>query len=172
VSVSSGGHSQCNFALSEGTGHVAAMLEIGRLESSWQVFGPDGTAEQKMIVEADVWPQPEGWQALIPGVPGSLTFETFFADGTPRRTEQATPTTFRLGAWYFAPDPLGGAVAALSGLDSSGTCVAELHRLDATGAHRSARPQRSRRTTSVRVSSSTSSGACEWRFWPGLLGGG
>jgi hypothetical protein len=49
-------------ALTDGTGHVAAVIAFGRFQAQYQVFGNDGRAEQRFTLSSDAFPLPEGWQ--------------------------------------------------------------------------------------------------------------
>lgn len=136
ATASGSGPGGCGRGLSEGTGHVAAITAFGR-GTQWQVFAPDGHAEQRFNITSDLWPQPEGWQgvqASSSGVPAFATLLSFFADGSPRRSEQPQPSGFSARVSAVAPDPLGGSALILWGPTGNGGCQGELRRFDATGA--------------------------------------
>jgi hypothetical protein len=134
--TATGGTGGCGRGLSEGTGHFAAIVQFGRA-TGWQVFGPDGHAEQKFSLTSDLWPQPQGWQGLqasTSGIPAFATLLSFFPDGTPRRSETPQPSAFSPRVVNAAPDPQGGSALVLWGPDGVGSCAGELRRFDATGA--------------------------------------
>jgi hypothetical protein len=130
----------CSQGLSEGTGHVAAVSKFMSGGMQWQVFGPGGQPEQSLSITSDLWPQPEGWQgvqAATGGTPISLSVLTFFADGSPRRTEQPQASGFSPQFWRVAPDPQGGAAVAWWGPTGPGQdpiCAGEVRRYDTSGA--------------------------------------
>lgn len=126
----------CGRGLSEGTGHVAAIVGFGR-GNTWQVFGPSGEAEQRFGLTSDLWPQAEGWQgvqASTSGVPATAALLAFFPDGSPRRSEQPQPGGFSARVVAVAPDPRGGSALVLWGPTGNGGCQGELRRFDAAGA--------------------------------------
>ncbi len=134
----------CGRGTSDGSGHVAvAFVEAGQLSVTWQVFGADGSLEQRMTVFRDLVPQPEGWQGALPSAqsgPVTVDVLTFFGDGSPRRSETPMPGFVTFASNFtFAGDPLGGSVLALTGFPSpppDGPCPGEARRYDATGAPR------------------------------------
>ena len=130
----------CGGAVAEGTGHVAAAVAFTPRGTEYQVFGPDGRAEQRFTLTGELWPQPEGWQgvrATTSGTPTTIDVLTFFADGSPRRVEQPRPPGFGPRLSTVAPDPGGGSLVVLWGPTGSGagaSCLGEARRFDATGA--------------------------------------
>jgi hypothetical protein len=143
VAVSTGapqGGGGCGRGQSEGTGHVAAVRASGGGGTEWQVFGQDGHPEQSLSITSDLWPQPEGWQGVQASSSGnaiSLGVLTFFADGSPRRSEQPQASGFGPQAWSVAPDPRGGVAVAWWGPTGSGqgpSCLGEVRRYDGSGA--------------------------------------
>jgi hypothetical protein len=126
----------CGGGLSEGTGHVAAIVGPGR-GNTWQVFGPDGKKEQQFSLTSELWPQPEGWQgvqASTSSIPTVATLLSFFPDGSPRRSEQPQPGGISTRVVDVAPDPQGGSAMVLWGPTGAGSCAGELRRFDSVGA--------------------------------------
>jgi hypothetical protein len=134
------GDGGCGRGVSDGTGHVAALVRSTPRGAEWQVFAPGGSARETFTITSDLWPQPEGWQgvqAATSGNPSSLTLLTFFADGSPRRSEQPQGPGFGPPIWAVAPQPLGGSVVAAWGPPAESwqaPCLGTVRRYDATGA--------------------------------------
>ena len=140
VSTAPQGGGRCGQGLTEGTGHVAAAQAFSGRGTEWQVFGAGGHAEQSFSITSDSWPQPEGWQGVQASTSGgelSLSVLTFFADGSPRRSEQPRASGFGPQVWRVAPDPQGGAAVAWWGPTGPGqdpSCAGEVRRYDTSGA--------------------------------------
>ncbi len=71
----------------------------------------------------------------------TVDVHTFFADGSPRRTERPRPSAFEPRSWTFSPDPLGGSLLVQWGPTTATTttppqppCLGDARRFDATGA--------------------------------------
>jgi hypothetical protein len=130
--------SSCFRAISDGTGHVAAAVNIGASGVQWQSFGPDGHPGQKFSLSDTPWPQPEGWQGLLFQTGKQPDVLTFFADGTPRHAESPRPTTFQPTFFQDVQDPRGGLLLVETGPAIGGAggppCLGEARRFDATGA--------------------------------------
>jgi hypothetical protein len=130
----------CGRGVSEGTGHVAVQSSFTPRGTEWQVFGPDGKLEQRFTLTGELWPQPEGWQgvqAATSQFPLAISVLTFFADGSPRRSEQPQASGFGPRESSVAPDPRGGAAVVLwgpTGTSQPPACIGEARRFDATGA--------------------------------------
>jgi hypothetical protein len=134
------GSTGCGRGLSDGTGHVAALLASTPRGAEYQVFGPDGAAQQAFSLTGELWAEPEGWQGIrstTSGPSSNADLLTFFPDGSPRRSEHPTASTFGPPSSVAAPDPTGGSLVVLWGPTSAGTtapCSGQAHRYDATGA--------------------------------------
>jgi hypothetical protein len=134
ATASASGAGGCGRGVSDGTGHVAAIVQLGR-GNLWQAFGPDGKAEQQFGLTSDAWPQAEGWQGLQ-GANGGTVFDvlTLFADGSPRRSETPQPTTYSPRVASGAQDPRGGSALVMWGPTGTGSCAGDVRRFDAAGA--------------------------------------
>lgn len=125
----------CGGGVSDGTGHVAVAVQVNR-GAEWHVFSPNGFAEQRFAITSDLWPQADGWlgvRASTTAIPATVDVLSFFADGSPRRSERPEPAGFSARSSIAAPDPIGGALVVLFGPTGTGDCIGEARRYDATG---------------------------------------
>jgi hypothetical protein len=132
--------SGCLWGLSDGTGHIAVFTGANGSGNRYQVFSPDGTKQQDFRVTGQLVPLPEGWQGAsatpLAGTAVALSVLTFFADGTPRRSETATPGGFDTRNWWFTDDPLGGGLLVQGGVTSGSGACGEARRFGSDGAPR------------------------------------
>lgn len=128
----------CLGGTSEGGGHVAVVDGLAAPNDEWLSFTPDGTPRQRFrLFGGASAPQPDGWLGVQAGSshgPMSVSFASFFGDGSPRLSESIS----NIGGFAFGADPQGGALFLVVPFDpaSTTTCTAQARRYDATGALR------------------------------------
>ncbi|BDG05349.1 hypothetical protein [Anaeromyxobacter oryzae] len=135
----------CAGGTSDGTGHVAVAALIAGAPASWQVYAADGKA-RKAFDAWPVMPEPEGWQGLVvkpsTGANGGnlVQHAAFAADGSAGASTVVSwdPTLVGTTLWNASPDPLGGCLVVVAGIDLFHNHWSGLRaqRFDASGAPR------------------------------------